>query len=426
MSRTRSVVTNLKSGVHSLSMPRPVLRSRISVLGAGNIGSKTVDAIAKMQTPCDVVFWNRNLGKAEGKTHDIEDALDHEGLLGKNRKKTSRHNNLTILPTDDISDISGSEVIVVTVGVSASVLNVRTREAALPAVSEIVKNIAPKIKKYAPDAFVILVTNPVDIVTKLMVEETGFDPGKVVGLGTQLDAKRFQRVFRRELEKRGYDNIKKIEAMVIGGHSKDHMIVVKDSVKIVTSSSTKGLDDFEEDSPLVWEAYSEAEKQMKEMGFKIIELSNEGASFAPAVLSAFLASSIVKSSSKKIDPIKFTGSHVLQGSNGAFGIKKSVVSLPLVMEDGLVSPDLKAVEMSEEETSSLKKAADFHGELLDTIKDIPESTNRRAVKAIDEIYELIEGIKKSFRSDDTPNSSLKANSHSSVTGEGVAEKDRVS
>lgn len=375
---------------------------KISIIGAGSVGSKTLYSILRtfpIRQKLKITLYNRSLDKAIGVSRDAVEALDTGYLEGK-LSRYSQLNNISIHPTTDEKDLSDSDVVIFTAGISAAFLNSRTRYAALPVVHKIVEHFGGAIKEYAPKSTIFMVTNPVDITTKLMADKTGFATERVIGSGSELDARRFRRFFRYELEKQGFDDIKNILAAVIGGHSGENMMIVRDSVRIVDSFSEKRLDDFtkKEDQKKIQEAYHFAEKRMQTEGFNIIDLSNEGASFGPAIQLALMTKSYMIGGA---NPTKITGSLSLDKDNKYCDLQDSVLSVPLTITKGSVTIDPDRFRLSGEEIEKLKNISQEHSKLIEDLRGMPPSFAKKAEPAFKEFADIMGGFKRTARNPST-------------------------
>jgi len=172
---------------------------KISVLGAGNVGSLTAMRIAQASLG-EVMLVDIARGLALGKSLDLEDARPLLSL------------DYSVKGTEDIFSISGSDIIVITAGLARK--PGMTREDLFLKNSQILNELSLSIKSLAPGSVVIVVTNPLDLMTYLVLKTTGFKKNKVFGMGVSLDAARFANIIAAEF-KLPVDDIK---AVVIGTH----------------------------------------------------------------------------------------------------------------------------------------------------------------------------------------------------------------
>jgi malate dehydrogenase len=169
----------------------------LSILGAGRVGS-ALAFLAAQSGVDDIVLYNRTKNKALGETLDVVNAIPEKSLI-------------SITGTDDISLIKNSDVVVITVSGGAIK---EDRNELLPFNVPIVSEICKNLRKYADDAKIIIVTNPVDIITHQVLKQTEFSREQVIGMGSSLDSSRFRYLLAKELKvKQG-----NIEGFVMGEH----------------------------------------------------------------------------------------------------------------------------------------------------------------------------------------------------------------
>ena len=174
-------------------------RRKVTVVGAGNVGATTAQRIVERGI-ADVVFVDVVDGIPQGKALDI---LQSAPIIGFDTK---------IIGTTRYEATKGSDIAVITAGLARK--PGMSREDLLSANAKIVKNITSELIKYSPDAIIIVVTNPVDLMTFLCAEVSGFQKNRVFGMGGVLDTARFRTFIAMELNV----PIKDINAVVLGGH----------------------------------------------------------------------------------------------------------------------------------------------------------------------------------------------------------------
>ncbi|MCM8795103.1 MAG: malate dehydrogenase [Candidatus Omnitrophica bacterium] len=172
---------------------------KISIIGAGNVGSTTALRLCS-ENLGEVILVDKLPGLAQGKALDLEDA---QAIL----KYT-----YNIQGTDDIKKIKHSDIVVITAGFPRR--PGQRREELFSKNAEIIKEVSLQIKELAPEAIVIVVTNPLDLMTYLALKITAFSPKRVLGMGISLDAARFANLIAKELD----ISPTEIEATVIGSH----------------------------------------------------------------------------------------------------------------------------------------------------------------------------------------------------------------
>jgi L-lactate dehydrogenase len=180
--------------------------SKVGVVGAGRVGAAVANALVMMGVCVSVVLYNRSLDKAEGEAWDIEDAIP---LLEE----------CDILPTDKYDDFADCDVIVITIG--AKTKDDQSRLELLKDNADLTTSIIKELDRVAPDAILIIISNPVDILTRIAIK-TSTRPGNlIIGSGTVLDTARV----RHQLGK--LINVSKQDAniYVIGEHGNTSVIV---------------------------------------------------------------------------------------------------------------------------------------------------------------------------------------------------------
>ncbi len=188
------------------------MRKKVAVFGAGFVGSTTAQRIVEKGI-ADVVLIDVLDGPPQGKALDILESGPVEGFCSK------------IIGSTDESEIFGSDVVVVTAGLARK--PGMSREDLVQINSKIISQIGKAIKKYAPESIVIVVTNPLDIMTYVMFSVTGFKPERVMGMAGVLDSARYRTFLSEVLGV----NVNDIQAMVLGGHG-DDMVPLMDCTTV--------------------------------------------------------------------------------------------------------------------------------------------------------------------------------------------------
>ena len=180
---------------------------KVTIVGAGNVGSTCADAIAYKRIASEVVLLDIKEGFAEGKALDMTQT---SSLLGFNTK--------IVGSTSDYSKTAGSDVVVITSGIPRK--PGMTREELIGVNAGIVKTVTNNILEHSPDAVIVIVSNPMDTMTYLTLKKSGLDKHRIIGMGGALDSARFRTYLSIALGKPSND----IHGMVIGGHGDTTMI----------------------------------------------------------------------------------------------------------------------------------------------------------------------------------------------------------
>ena len=180
---------------------------KVTVIGAGNVGASCAEYISQNEIASKVVILDIKEGFAEGKALDLYQTATTLGF------------NTSIKGvTNDYSETSGSDVVVITSGVPRK--PGMTREELIGINAGIVQKVSENVLKYSPEAIIVVVSNPMDTMTYLALKATGLPKNRIIGMGGALDSSRFKTYLSLALNKPAND----IQGMVIGGHGDATMI----------------------------------------------------------------------------------------------------------------------------------------------------------------------------------------------------------
>ena len=181
--------------------------SKVTVVGAGNVGATCANVLAVNEVANEVVLIDIKEGLAEGKAMDI---MQTAQLLG--------FDTVVKGVTNDYSQTAGSDVVVITSGLPRK--PGMTREELIGVNAGIVKSVAQQILTYSPNAILVVVSNPMDTMAYLALKSLGLSRNRVIGMGGALDSSRFKYFLSQKLG----CNANEVEGMVIGGHGDTTMI----------------------------------------------------------------------------------------------------------------------------------------------------------------------------------------------------------
>ncbi len=300
---------------------------KISIIGAGNVGALSAMRIAQYSLG-DIFLVDIAKGLSEGKALDLADA---QAVLGI---------DYNIRGSDDINSIIDSDIIVVTAGLARK--PGMTREELLAKNSRILKDVCLNIKKLASQAIVIVVTNPLDLMTYLALKVTGFDKNKVLGMGSSLDSSRFANLIAQELKLPASS----VETMVIGAHGEGMLPLAKH-----TRIKRVNLEEFLSD-----EKMEELTKRTVARGAEIVALLGSGSAFfAPSAAVAQMVKAIAK------DEKKILGA--CASLNGEYGIKDICLGVPCrIGREGIEK--IIELDLTDKEKRELSHSADSIRSLL--------------------------------------------------------------
>ena len=188
------------------------MKKKISLIGAGQIGG-TLAHLISIKELADVVLFDVAEGIAKGKALDISQSTSVDGY------------NIKLTGTNSYEDTKDSDVIIITAGVPRK--PGMTRDDLLGTNLKIIKQVAEGIKNTSPNAFVICITNPLDVIVMALQKYSGLPQSKVVGMAGILDSSRFKYFLSKELNV----SVKEIETLVLGGHG-DTMVPMPNQTKI--------------------------------------------------------------------------------------------------------------------------------------------------------------------------------------------------
>ncbi len=243
------------------------MASKVTVIGTGNFGS-TVAFILSMRGAChEVVLRGRNIDVARGKALDMSQAAN------------AAREHTVVRAAEGPEDMAGSKIVVITAGAPRT--PGMSRDDLLTKNAEIVKKYAIEIKEHAPEAIVVVVSNPLDVMTYVAAKYTGFPRARIIGMAGILDAARMAHFI---YEKLGY-GAGQIRATVMGGHG-DTMVPLP-KFTTVAGVPIEDLLDSEEIGELV--------QKTRNGGAQIVNLLGDGSAYyAPAKSTAVIIDAILK------------------------------------------------------------------------------------------------------------------------------------
>ncbi|GAB6077065.1 malate dehydrogenase [Desulfurobacterium crinifex] len=309
-------------------------RKKITIVGAGNIGSTLALLLARRET-ADITLIDINEGVAKGKALDIMEASPILGF------------NAHVVGTGNYEDTANSDVVIITAGFPRK--PGMSRDDLLFKNFEVVKSVSEQIKKYSPNAFVIVVTNPLDAMTYTALKVTGFPKERVMGMAGVLDSARFA-YFISEKTKISVENIR---AFVIGGHG-DDMVPLKGYTTISGIPITKFLSE---------EELNELIERTRFGGGEIVQLLKTGSAFyAPAASILEMVISILWNKRKIL-----SASVYLDGEVGEYyGASGLCVGVPIILgKEGV--EDILKLELSDEEWQQWRKSVESVRKLVEKL-----------------------------------------------------------
>jgi len=308
------------------------VRKKVSIIGAGNVGASLAELVA-MQGLADVVISDIAEGVPQGKALDMSQAC---ALWGSSSSITG---------TNGFEETAGSDVMAITAGLARK--PGMSRDDLLKANAAIISDVTSKAARLSPDAVIIMVTNPMDVMAQVALEVSGFSPERVIGMGGVLDSSRFRTFVAWELGV----SIKDVEALVMGGHG-DSMVPMP-RFTTVKGVSINELMPAERVKALI--------DRTKNGGAEIVaHLKTGSAYYAPAASTCEMVRSVLFDE-KRLLPC----SVMLKGEYGIEGVYAGV---PVVLGSGGAGKVME-LELSPEEHTLLKSSADAVKALIDKIRN---------------------------------------------------------
>jgi len=271
------------------------MKKKISLIGAGQIGGTLAHLICIKELG-DVVLFDVDDGVAKGKALDIAQSTSIDG------------SNVNLIGTNNYNDIKNSDVIIITAGVPRK--PGMTRDDLLGTNLKIIKQVAEGVKKKSPNAFVICITNPLDVIVMAFQKYSGLPTNKVVGMAGILDTSRFKYFLSQELKV----SAKSIESLVLGGHG-DTMVPMPNHTKV----NGKPLSEF-----IKKEKLDSIIDRTRKGGAEIIKFLKKGSAFyAPAASGIEMAESYLKNLKKTLPCAAYL--------NGEYGYKNIYAGVPAII-----------------------------------------------------------------------------------------------
>lgn len=307
-------------------------RKKIGLIGAGNIGGELARLCANAELG-DVVLFDIPAKEsfAKGKALDLE---QNSAILGYDAKITG---------TSKWEDMAGADVLIVTAGIPRK--PGQSRDDLVATNLPIIRDVANNAKKHCPNAFVIVISNPLDAMVYEYKRVTGCDKGMVAGMAGVLDSARFELFLAREANV----SIKDVRAMVLGGHGDDMVpvlsmttingvpattLIAKDKVQAIVERTRKG-------------------------GGEIVTLMGTSAYYAPASAAVAMAEAFLKDQKRLLPCAAYL--------DGEYGYKDLFMGVPCVI-GGKGVEKIVEIPLTEEEKGMLTKSAQSVQGIVDVVK----------------------------------------------------------
>jgi malate dehydrogenase len=299
------------------------MKKKVAIIGAGNVGA-TLAQLVTMSGIADIILFDIVKDMPQGKALDMSEACPLWGV------------SVDIKGTNEYSDIRGADIVIVTAGIGRK--PGMSRDDLLSTNATIIKGVGREIARYCPDAAVIAVTNPMDVMAQVIYRETGFDSRRVMGMGGILDSSRFRTFVSSELGV----SVQDVEALVLGGHG-DQMVPLPRFTTVRGIPITELIDAGR---------IQQLIERTRNGGAEIVGLLKHGSAYYAPASSTFQMVKSILLDEKRLAPC----AALLQGE---YGIKGVYAGVPVILGTRGVE---KIVEL---ELDGNEKSA-----LMDSIKSV--------------------------------------------------------
>jgi malate dehydrogenase len=319
------------------------MRKKITLIGAGQIGGTLAHLIAIKELG-DVVLFDVAAGVAKGKALDIAQSSPVDGF------------DINLSGTDNYEDTKNSDVVIITAGVPRK--PGMTRDDLLGINLKIIKQVAQGIKNTSPDAFVICITNPLDVIVMALQKYSGLPKNKIVGMAGILDSSRFIYFLSQELKV----SVTKIKSFVLGGHG-DSMVAMLGATEV----EGKKIYDLVKEGKITKEKLNQIVDRTKKGGAEIVKYLEKGSAFyAPAASGVEMAESYLKDLKKQLPCAVYL--------DGEYGAKDIYAGVPVIIGSKGVEKVIE-LNLSSEEQENFEKSINAVRDLFDAAKKIDSSLN---------------------------------------------------
>jgi malate dehydrogenase len=311
-------------------------RKKIALIGAGNIGGTLAHLIALKELG-DFVLLDLSAKRSSGKALDIAQSSAIENFSASYKG------------TNQYSDIKDADVVIVTAGIARK--PGMSRDDLIETNTKVIKEVAKGIKKYAPKSFVIVITNPLDVMVWVMREATGFKHSKVVGMAGVLDTARLKLFIAEALDVCVSD----VNGFVLGGHG-DSMVPL---MRFTTVAGIP-IPELIKMGLVTQEKIDEIATRTRNGGAEIVQLLESGSAYyAPASSAILMAESYLKDKKRILPCAAYL--------DGEYNIKKTYVGVPVIIGKNGVEKIIE-LNLNKEERKEFDSSVKSVQDLMKTIK----------------------------------------------------------
>ena len=301
---------------------------KLTVVGAGNVGATVANVAAEKELVNEIILLDIKEGIAEGKSLDIWQTAP---ILGYDTRVTGS--------TNDYSATAGSDVVVITSGLPRK--PGMSRDDLISTNAGIVKSVTENIMKHSPDTIIIVVSNPLDVMTYCAYLTSGLPSSKVMGMAGILDTARYRAFLATELN----CSPKDIQAVLMGGHG-DTMVPLPRYTTVSGIPVTEFISE-EKLQPII--------ERTKKGGGELVQLMGTSAWYAPGAAAAQMVEAIVRDQ-KRIFP-------VCAWLEGQYGMEKIYLGVPVKLGTNGIE-EIIELKLNEDETKLLNDSAEAVREVM--------------------------------------------------------------
>ena len=319
-------------------------RKKIALIGSGNIGG-TLAHLAAIKELGDIMLLDLDDGVAKGKALDLEQSCAPEGF------------NSNLAGGSDYSLIEGADVVIVTAGVPRK--PGMSRDDLLSTNAKVMKDVGNGIRKNCPDAFVIVITNPLDVMVGVLQQESGLPHEKVVGMAGVLDSSRFRLFLADALEV----SIEDIQTFVMGGHGDTMVPLIR-----YTSIAGIPLPDLIEQGWISQDKVNSIVERTRQGGAEIVNLLKTGSAFyAPATSAIAMAEAYLKDQKRVLPCAAWL--------TGQYGVRDLYVGVPVVI-GGEGVERIVELKLNDNEKQAFDSSVKAVVGLMDTMRALEADTEQ--------------------------------------------------
>lgn len=306
---------------------------KITVVGAGNVGATVAECVARKDMVGEVVLIDIVEGLPQGKALDMQEAAPIHLF------------DTRVRGTNDYADTAGSDICVITAGLPRK--PGMSRDDLLAKNASIVESVTEQFVKHSPDAIIIVVSNPLDVMTYVSYMTSGFPSKRVMGMAGVLDTARYRAFISMELGV----SVKDIQALLMGGHG-DTMVPLP---RYTTVGGIPLPELMDEDT------ISSIVERTKSGGGEIVQLMGTSAWYAPGAAAAEMVEAIVKDSGRVLPCAVWM--------NGQYGLDGLFIGAPARLGRGGVE-DVIEVDLSDDEIELMNQSAEHVRENLGNLERV--------------------------------------------------------